>query len=82
MSPDMIAGVIALAKGRVQDSGAAIADHVTSPIGKYTHFTHECSEVASGYNAQLVWAIATKLYNRIASLWGEKAFGAKCMQLH
>jgi hypothetical protein len=33
----MITGVIGLSTGRVQDSGAAIADRVAAPIGKYNH---------------------------------------------
>jgi len=35
MITDMITGIIGLATGRVQDSGAAIADCVAAPSGKY-----------------------------------------------
>jgi hypothetical protein len=48
---DMITSVIGLSTGRVQDSGAAIADRVAAPIGKYNNLEH--SKVARRYNSRL-----------------------------
>jgi hypothetical protein len=38
---------------RVQERGAAIADRVAAPNGKYTYSTPECSKVASRHVSRL-----------------------------
>jgi len=48
-----------LLMGRVQDSGAAIADRAVAPNGKYTYSTPECSHLACRYNSQLLSTIGT-----------------------
>jgi len=58
--------------GRVRDSGAAIADRVAAPKGKYNN--PEYSKVASRYDSWLLSSIITAstwLDDRIGSLWGE-----------
>jgi len=54
---DMITGIICLFTGRVQDSGATIADRVAALIGKFNH--PKCSKVSSRYNSQFPLAIIT-----------------------
>jgi len=53
----MITDIFRLLMGRVQDSGAAIADGVAAPNGKYNN--PECSKVASRYNLRLPLSIIT-----------------------
>jgi hypothetical protein len=57
MITNMITGIIGLSTGRVQESGAAIADRVASPKGKYNN--PECSKVVSRYNSRLPLSIIT-----------------------
>ena len=53
----MIPDFFRLLMGRVQDSGAAIADRVVAPKVKYNN--PECSKVASRYNSRLHLSIVT-----------------------
>jgi hypothetical protein len=51
--------LLRLLMGRVQDSGAAIADRDAASNGKYNYCTPECSKVASRYNSRLLLSIIT-----------------------
>ena len=65
----MITAIIGLSTGRVQDSGAAIADRVATPKGKYNN--PKGSKVASRYDSRLEMSIitfSTRLDDRIGSL--------------
>jgi len=57
MITDIITGIIGLSMGRVQDSGAAIADSLAAQNGKYNN--PEGSKVASRYDLQLPLSIIT-----------------------
>jgi len=57
MITDIITCVIGLSTGRVQDSGAAITDHVAPPNGKYNN--PETSKVDSRYDSRLLLSIIT-----------------------
>ena len=57
MISDMITDIFRLSTGNVQDNGAAIADRVAAPNGKYNN--PEGSKVASRYDSRLQLSIIT-----------------------